>query len=359
MRPPLSIRVGCLLLILTGPLPVGSSRAPAAGLTAAEQDGYLIWLHALEETVAGREAAGQPEIRPLYPRLEPLSASWSPEGLLDVARALEEIESRPRLLQEPAGASSLHALNRARNHLHLAQYDSALVWFAEAAARDSQGTHGDELGRLAMAAAAAVRSDEVVAGRLDELRRRPDLTGQAAELEIGFRYLLARSDTLGVQDLVDALQRREDELTGRLRYWQAFGLNWLGRWSESLAHLRRLLLIDGHSHGLDEGQRAWVLVAVPDQILLLGDRKAAQPLYRALAASTVPEASVWAACQDAACDLLDGRFLDAGTALERLCSRKENEVWRQYACRLAELSDELERLRNEGRSHGADAYYQP
>jgi hypothetical protein len=77
----------------------------STGLSEAQLNGYLIWLHALEETIATREAEGQPEPRLLYPRQLATGRSQEGEDLLDVARALEDLESRPRLLQEPPGRS--------------------------------------------------------------------------------------------------------------------------------------------------------------------------------------------------------------------------------------------------------------
>lgn len=335
--------------------------APLEASSWAEfnQDKYLIWLHSLEATIAQREAAGQPELGPLYPLRSDGDADEHLTTLLDVARALVDIESRPRLLQEPAARTPLHALNRARNYAHLAEYDSALVWYAIAASRDTAAEYIHDLGSESLAAAVAQKDTAVVGERLRIIRLSNDPAGHEPEIELAFRFMIARADTVRLRELVSDLSDTIDALSGRVRYWQAFSLAWLGRRAESLAALTRLLDSDGYSHGLDEGQRSWVLRAIPDQLLLLGERAAAEPLYRALAASTVPEAAAWAACQVAAFDLLNGEFLAAGTALERLCRRTDNVLWRQYACHLARLGDELERLRNEGRPYGADVYYQP
>ena len=48
----------------------------------------------------------------------------------------------------------------------------------------------------------------------------------------------------------------------------------------------------------------------------------------------------------------------AGTAFEDLCENDDNTLWRDYACGMATLSDEMERLRSEGEPHGAAALYQ-
>lgn len=341
--------------------PTTATEVPTAGLTDAEINGYLIWLHALEETIATRQAAGQPEPRRLFPRHhEPTRGSWQ-TTLLDVAQALEALEARPRLLQEPPDRPPLHALNRARNHAYLAEHDSALVWYVEAARRDSTGDVLGELGPEIMAAAIAADQADVVGQRLHRILAAggPHDEAQAHEVELACRYRIAREDTAGITDLVDHLARRPLWRQSSLGYWEAFSLSWLGRWSESLPVLRGLLSGGGRTFGLDESQRAWVLMAVPDQLFLLGESGTAHGLYRALSASTLPEAAIWGGCQAAALDLLAGEFLKAGTAFERLCQRSENTEWRRYACDMARLSDELERLRSEGQPHGIAGHYQP
>jgi hypothetical protein len=335
--------------------------ATAANLTDAEINGYLIWLHALEETIAARLATGRPEPRGLFPyHHESLAGTWQ-ETLLDVAHALEELEARPRLLQEPPGRPPLPALNRARNLAHLAAHDSALVWYLAAARRDSTGEALGDIGEEIMAAAVAAGEAAVVRQRLQRILGAggPHDETQVREVELACRFQIARGDTAGLTDLVAQLARQPAWRQSSLGYWEAFSLSWLGRWSESLAVLRGLLTGDGRAFGLDESERAWVLMAVPDQLLLLGDHQIAHGLYRALGASTVPEASAWAACQAAALDLLAGDFLRAGAAFERLCRRSDNSHWRRYACDMARLSDELERLRSEGRPHGIAGLYQP
>ena len=333
----------------------------STGLSEVQLNGYLIWLHALEEAIATREAEGQPEPRLLYPRQLATGRSQDGEDLLDVARALEDLEARPRLLQEPPGRSPLHAINRARNHANLAEHDSSLVWYLEAVRRDTSLQATTDLGPEIMATAIAADAEEVVWGRLaGALRQSPETApGALLEVELGCRFLLARADTAGLTELVAIFAERPHLRQGRLAYWEAFSLNWLGRWSESLAILKSFLTGDGRTHGLDEAQRAWVLTAIADQLLLLDDHETAAGLYRALASSTVPSAAAWAACQVAALDLIAGRFLAAGTAFERLCRQSGDDPWQRYACELARLSDELERLRREGEPHGIATHYQP
>jgi hypothetical protein len=336
--------------------------AAAAGLTQAERDGYLIWLHSLETTIAARDAAAPPSPGPLYP------VGWLEDGvqrpdeegaLQEVAQALDEIESRPRLLQEPTARSPLHALSRARNYLQVAQFDSALSWYATAARRDSSGEFAVIVGHEAMVAAvAAGDSVRVLEELLTALGSRA-LGARRATIQLSYRFFVAHDDSANLELLVDEAAAHPELLEGDLAFWHAFALARLDRWQESLDRLRGLLVLGGHSQGLAERQRAWVLVAVPDLLLLTGHPDEAEPLYRALAASEVTPAATWATCQVAALDFLAGRFLAAGTAFERICEGSGPDTWQSYACRMAELADEMERLRFEGESHGAAAYYQP
>jgi hypothetical protein len=353
---------GCGLLLA---LALGMGAIPTvsggAEFTEQQQQAYLIWLHSLEAELATREASGMPETLPLYPDAGREQQRVTDEDLLEVARALTELESKPRLLQEPPGRSPLHALNRARSHAHVAAHDSALVWYVEAVQRDTTGERTGDIGPEIMAAAIAAGDGELVRQRLHAALGSVGPSGPIAEIEVELacRFLLARADTVGLQSLVFTLGQHPHLRVGRLAYWQAFVRSWLGHWPQSFAMLTGLLGGDGRTHGLDTAQRAWVLTAIPDQLLLLGDRETAHGLYRALAASSIPEAATWAACQVAALDFLDGRYLAAGNAFEQLCSRADNTTWRRYACDMARLSDELERLRSEGAPHGTAAIYQP
>ena len=335
--------------------------AMTAELTDTQQQAYLIWLHSLEAELATREVAETPETRPLYPEAGLLQQNASAQSLLEVAAALNDLEGRPRLLQEPPGRSPLHALNRARSHANIAEHDSALVWYVEAVRRDSTGDRTGDVGPEIMAAAIAAGDAEHVRRRLGVALEADGPHGSAEQLEVELacRFLLARADTVALQALVFSLGKQPHLGEGRLAFWQAYVRSWLGHWPQSFAILTGLLGGDGRTHGLDTGQRAWVLTAMADQLLLLGDRTTAHGLYRALAASTIPEAAVWAACQVAALDFLEGRYLAAGNAFEQLCSRADNTTWRRYACDMARLSDEMERLRSEGAPYGTAAFYRP
>ncbi len=348
------LMAGLVLLAAAGPL-------AAADLTADERDGYFLWLHSLETTMAAQEASLQSAEVVLYPvgMLPAMSERPRTEGALQqVALALGEIESRPRLLQEPSGPTPLHALNRARNYLQLAEFDSALVWYEKAAERDGAGEYTATVGLETMVAAVASGDSVRAVQQLLATLGSRELADRRAEIELSYRFLIGRADSTNLELLVQETEAHPDLLTGSLAYWQGFSLAWLGRWDASLTQLRTLVAAGGLSQGLDEHQRAWVLVAIPDLMILTGQQAAADPLYRALAASSLPAPAAWATCQTAALDFLAGRYLDAGTAFERICEGSGPDAWRTYACSMAELADEMERLRYEGEPHGAAAYYQ-
>ncbi|HPF70530.1 MAG TPA: hypothetical protein PLQ13_07680, partial [Candidatus Krumholzibacteria bacterium] len=61
------------LLLLVGLVPTAVATEAAAGQAAS--DGYRLWLHSLERTIAGREAAGEPERNLLFPFDTP---AWPP-----------------------------------------------------------------------------------------------------------------------------------------------------------------------------------------------------------------------------------------------------------------------------------------
>ena len=348
------LMVGLLLMVGAGP-------ASAQALTDAERDGYLVWLHSLETTMAAREANDQPEVRVLFPAGVLAATGQVPSATSDlrqVALALGELEAKPRLLQEPSRRTTLHALNRARNYAHLAEYDSALIWYDAAARRDSTGEYTAAVGLETLIAAVAEGDSVRVVRQFLSAFGSGDLAGRRTEIELTYRFLVARADTTNLELVVREMAVRPVLLHGRLAYWQAFSLAWLGRWDASLEQLRGLLIGGGLSQGLAEDQRTWVLVAVPDLLLLTGHTDLAATLYQALAASSIETAASWAICQTAALDFLAGRFLTAGTAFERICEGSMGGTWRAYACSMAELSDEMERLRFEGEPHGVAVYYQ-
>jgi hypothetical protein len=354
-----------LMILVLAWLVLGSPHAAEAEmrLDASSRDGYRVWLHNLETTAAAREAGGDTEVIPAYP-FGLLSGHETTRtdslGLLAVARQLDELESLPRILQEPARKTALHALTRARNYRQIAEYDTALTWYETAARRDSTGALRHEAGPEAMATAVASGDSLAATRQLLALFGSRDLQARHLELVLAYRHFVASADTANVDLLLAEVGRHVNlaGASGDLVFWHAFALNWRGHWEESLDLLCGLLDADGFTHGLSEDQRTWVLVAIADQLVITGHVAEAAPLYQALADSGLPGASEWAACQDAAIAFLAGRYLEAGTAFEQLCDQRESFPWRAYACSMSELSDEMQRLRNEGQDHGAVAHYE-
>jgi hypothetical protein len=356
--PRLTILVLTWLFLIHPP----GTRAEAVRLSPEQREGYRVWLHNLETTAASRVDRRDDEFVPRFPFgiVEGYrTARRDTMSLLAVARELNELQALPRILQEPARKTALHAITRARSHAHIAEFDTALAWYEIAVRRDSADAFVRELGPEAMAAAVATGDSLAATRRLLAVVGARDLTTRSTELTLAYRHFVAIRDTANVDLLLAEVARHVDfaSAPGELIYWHAFALNWRERWGESLGHLARLLGRGGQSHGLTEAQRTWVVVAVADQLLITGRPDEAAPMYRALAETELKGARDWARCQTAAIDFLSGRYLEAGTVFEQLCDQRESFPWRAYACGMAQLSDEMERLRSKGQDHGAVAHF--
>lgn len=350
-----AVLAGCMVLV--------PARAHSdEGLTDAQRDGYRVWLHSVEKSATARQDAGVPEVLLEYPlgALDGLArGAGDTLSLLVVARELNDLESRPRLLQEPMQRTALHALMRARNHGQIAEFDTALAWFEAAAARDTAGAFIHELGPEAMATASAAGDSTAVMRQLLSSVFGRDPGVYRNQLILAYRFAIARHDTANMRLLTREIALATDVADPELDFWHAMALSNLQQWPQCLDRLLSIVSSGAASHGLSEAQRAWVLVAIPDLLVLTGRAHDAEPLYRVLSESPVPGAREWAACQVAVLDFLAGRFLEAGTALEQLCKQNDPFPWRSYACGMSELSDEMERLRREGQDHGAAAHYNP
>lgn len=347
-----------IILVAQASLPAA---AEASRLEPRHRDGILVWLHSLEATVQARLDRQDAEALPTYPfglldDLEVVLADST--SLLTVARVLDDLESRPRLLQEPSEKTPLHALTRARNHRHIAEYDTALAWYAEARRRDASGELHDNLLTEMLATAVAAGDSLLVTRCLDDVLAASDLAPHVVDLQLAHRFLIAHADTAAIDALNADLQGRVAPLPAELVFWHAFALSWRGQWDASLDQLLALIEHEGRSLGLDEAQRTWALVAIADQLVVTGHQDEAAPLYQALADSGLPGAADWARCQGAVLAFLDGRFLEAGTVLEELCAQRDEFPWRAYACGMSRLSDEMQRLRSEGTSHGVASHFE-
>lgn len=332
---------------------------PARGLDSAEADGYLQWLHSLEQTVAGRRAAEQPESNLLYPFDAP---GWLPDALrpyrhLAISKAVTDLESEFRGTDRRRGLSALMSLANARNYVNLSEYDSALVWFDIAAAGDSAGNFRREIGRERLAAAAAAGDSAQVAELLTNALGTPELIGREAELVLAYRWLLAEADGPGVDLLIQKVNSQQAVLSDRLRFWHAYALNWRAERPASLDNLRKLIRSGGLSRDLSEGQRAWVLLAIPDLLFLQDNTADAADLYRALANSQIDELRIWGQYQMANIDFLAGRYLKASQGFKNVCDATRLGSWQDQACAMADVAGELERIRAEGEAYGAAVFY--
>lgn len=352
----------CLtVLIGTLGLLAGPVRAELK-LDPATRDGYRLWLHNLEMTLANAEPGTTGEA-PLYPFgvIDGRTASRADTtSLVGVARELNEIEELPRILQEPARKTALYAITRARNHAHVAEFDTALAWYEEAARRDSLGAFRRDLGPETIAVALASGDSLAATRSVLSLFGGRDLSDRTTELTLAYRHFVSHADTANLDLLIAEVEQHVDlnAADGRLVFWHAFALNWRHRWEPSLDLLGTLLRRGGHSQGLTVPQRTWVLVAVADQLVVTEHLQEAEALYRALAETALTGAREWARCQVAVMDFLAGRYLEAGTAFEELCDQRESHPWRAYACGMSQVSDEMTRLKKEGQDNGAVAHYE-
>ena len=346
------------VLVLPGG-PVAGAGETVRGLDSAEADGYLQWLHSLEQTVAGRKAADQQESNLLYPFDVP---GWMPDKVrpyrhLAISKAVTDLEGEFSAEDRRRNLSALIALSTARNYVNLSEYDSALVWFDIAAQRDSSGNFRREIGREQLAAAAAAADSAEVAQLLTNTLGTPELVGREAELILAYRWLLAENDGLGVDLLIKKVDSQQAVLSDRLRFWHAYALNWRVERRASLDHLRKLIRSGGLSRDLSEGQRAWVLLAIPDLLFLQGNTAAAADLYRSLVDSQIDELRVWGRYQVANIDFLAGRYLRASQGFKEVCDATRLGSWQDQACAMADVAGEMERIRAEGEAYGAAVFY--
>jgi hypothetical protein len=338
-----------------------SVAAGATKLNRAERDGYLEWLHSLEQTVAGRQLAQQPEARLLFPLDTP---SWqraepvTPYRHLAIGKAVAELEEF--WAEHGSGPAPLVALANARNYMNLSEYDSALVWYEITARADTAGRFTREVAREALAAAVAVGDSLDAVRRVTDTLGAADLAARADEAALAYRWLLVNRDTRAIDLMIGKVAGLDSLTPPRLRYWHARALAWRERRAESLTELRMLVSeAQGMSLGLGEQERAWVLAAMPDLMYLLGDADGARELYRRLAVSTLGRVALWGRYQVAGLDLAAARYREARDGFDAVCSGRRYGIWQDQACALRDLADELERIRTEGEPYGTASFYRP
>ena len=353
----LSCRLGSVVAILVALLALGAR----GELTPKVADGYLQWLHSLEQTVTGREAADQPESNLLFPYDRPgwLTEDVKPYRHLAISKAVTQLEGDWARRDQAGAYTALMALVNARNYVNLSEYDSALVWFDAAAAVDTAGNFRREIGRERLATAIALDDSTLVATLLTNTLGASELIGREGELILAYRWLLAEMDAEGVDLLIRKVESQQAVLSDRLRFWHAYALNWRQKRAESLDHLLKLVQSGGLSRDLTEGQRAWVLWAIPDQLFLAGDTATAADLYRVLSRSSIAELRLWGLYQTANLDLLAGRYQRAAKGFSDVCDAERTGSWQDQACAMADVAEEMERIRAEGEAYGTAAYYTP
>lgn len=331
----------------------------ATPLEDTEADGYLQWQHSLEKAVQGRKAAEKEEGNLLYPFDLP---GWTvtevkPYRHLSIGKAILELESQWGNRQDGRMTSSLVALANARNYVNLSEYDSSLVWYQMAAKLDTAGNFRREIGRESLAAAIAANDSLKTSQLLTNTLGATELIGRELEIILGYRWLLAKRDAAMVDLFIQKVEANQAVLSDRLRYWHAYALAWRQDRDAALTHLRKLIRSGGLSRDLTEGQRAWVLVAIPDLLFLNGEVDASADLYRVLSTSQIDNLSLWATYQLANLDYLEGRYLKAGTGFKKVCDAKRVGSWQDQACELNTLSQELQRIKSEGERYGAATLY--
>ncbi len=350
-----------LVLAACGLFAAGSACGETSGMSAAEADGYLQWMHSLEEAVAAREAADLPEANLLFPFDLP---AWDldnprPYRHLSISKAVSELEATWNNRGNGNLQSTLMALANARNYVNLSEYDSALVWYNLAAQIDSSGSFTHEIAREGLACAASADDSLAMAQLLTNTLGASELAGRQDELVLAYRWLLTEQDSDTLAHLVQKTGSHPDAFNNRVRFWHAYALNWLGRTAESLVQLRELVLSGGLSAGLTEGQRGWVLTALPDGFFLGGDSRTARELYGVLKECRVLKLRLWGQYQLAGLDFIATRYLSAANGFQQVCEGTRFGSWQDQACAMAPIAQELERIKAGGEPYGLANYYRP
>ncbi len=348
--------VSCLLLTWAT-----VAMAGVAPLDNQESDGYLQWFHSLEHTVAAREAAGTEEGNLLYPFGYP---GWKgqqhrPYRHLTISKAIMELEAQWQLRGENREESALVALAHARNYTNLSEFDSAMVWYEAAADLDTMSLFRREIGRERLAVASAIGDSLTMSQLITNTLGSVDLNGREKELILAYRWLLIQRDSEALTLLLDKVESQPEIMNNQLLFWHSFSESWLERRSACLVNLRKLVRIGGLSEGLTERQRAWVLVAIPDLMFLLGAPDQARPLYEALKDSKMNELSIWSRYQLANLDFLAGDYEKAAGGFSLVCDAPRQGSWQDQACSMSDIAHELERIRSEGEPYGIAQFYNP
>ncbi len=332
-----------------------------APMIQVEQDGYLQWLHSLEQEVAARQDKKIVENHALYPfnNEEVAICDSTPYRHLTIAKALGVLETQFQDPRHARNLSGLVALANARNYVNLTEYDSSLVWFNVAAQRDTAGDFTSELKVESLAAAIAANDSLRLAGQIRELTSAGVRDRDPLETVLALRWCLVSGDPAQLDQLCDDFWAARDVLNNSQCYWLARVLHKLGR-SESLyTELKVLIRNGGLSLGLTEDERAWTLTTLADVSYLLGLESQARELYSTLTESPLESLNLWATYQLAGMDMADGEFLAASTGYSTVCRAQAQGSWHDQACAMEKAAQELERIRREGEPYGTSRFYNP
>jgi hypothetical protein len=146
-------------------------------------------------------------------------------------------------------------------------------------------------------------------------------------------------------------------MSSRVRFWQAYSFAFLEEWPNALTEVRRLVSSGSLSHGLSEQERTWVLTALPDLMVMLGEYSSADELYRLLAKSDLESLRTWGDFQLASLNFLNANYLSAYLGFQRVCESQAAVLWQQHACELANLAERMNEIKSEGTPYGAAVYY--
>lgn len=351
----LTIALACLL----PGLPFVRTAAADPVLSQSEIDGYLQWLHSLEQTVSARQNSDQPEANLLFPFEAP---SWGPDEIrpyrhLAISKALGMMEQEYPGDTRRKISSAFLALSTARNYLNLSEFDSAMAWFDLAQSLDQENNFQDEITREKLGAALAAGDTLTMAHLVTNTLGKTSLDGCQEEITLVIRWLLVTRDSASMDLLLQKIEGHPDLLTDRVRFWRAYALSWQGHREPAMEDLRVLVRNGGLSCGLSEAERRWVLIAIPDLLYLNDQTDAARDLYQVLAGSELTELTNWGVNQLANLDFLDGNYLRASQGFESVCQAKRTGSFQDNACEMARMTREIQRIQIEGKPYGTAAYY--
>jgi tetratricopeptide (TPR) repeat protein len=338
-----------------------------------DADPWTRWLLAYEHAVAAREAAKHPESNLLFPldTSAGAEAHAQPYRHLAIAKAVGELENGGGQRDSGHGnsghgddrdghggdGSPLLALANARNYLNLSEYDQALEWYRQAAARDGDGHFRRETGRETLMAAICARDTAAAGLAVAATLAAPDYAGRESEVVLAFRWLLNRQDAATLNWLLERTATPQTMQDARVAFWRAYAFSWLERRDESLTELQGLLALGGSGRNLNERERGWVLTATADLLLLAGSRDEAMARYTRLAESPVASLRLWGRLQSASLAFLSHRYGEAGAGFREICQSDSQGTWGAHACAMADIAGQLDKLLSEGERYGADAHY--